>query len=124
MVTESLAETPPVSAQAATEICRRLICTPSLHLVVGRLLRLALGTRQDALVLFIHLRLGHLHRNLLLSNFSLHLTLGPIGPHLPGCQRLELLGLYLFEQVWVFLDVEEDTEQTLLVSVPEETVFP
>ena len=119
MVTESLAESPPVSAQAATEICRRLICTPSLHLVVGRLLRLALGTRQDALVLFIILRLGHLHSNLLLSNFSLHLTLGSIGPHLTRCQRLEVLGLHLFEQVWVFFDVEEDTEQTLLVPVPE-----
>ncbi len=108
-----------MSAQAATEICSRLICTPSLHLVVGRLLRLAFGTRQDALVLFIILRLGHLHRILLLSNLSLRITLWSVGPHLSRCQRLEVLGLHLFEQVWVFLDVEEDTEQTLLVPVPE-----
>ena len=113
-----------MTAQAAAKICGRLICTPSLHLVVARLLRFALGTRQDALVLCIILRLGHLHRSLLLSNLLLGLTPRSLGPHLPGRQCLKLLGLHLFEHVWVILEVEEDTEKTLLVPPTEQAVFP
>ncbi len=123
-VTESLAESPPVTAQTATKVCRWFICTPSLQLVVTRLLGLALGTRQDTLVLFIVLRLGHLHRSLLLSDLSLHLTHGSFGPQLTRCQMLELLGLYLFEHVGVFLEIKQHTEQTLPVSRPKHAVFP
>ena len=123
-VTESLAESPPVTAQAAAKVCSWFICTPSLQLVVTRLLGLALGTRQDTLVLFIVLRLGHLHRSLLLSNLLLGQPLWSFRPQLTRCQMLELLGLYLFEHVGVFLEIEEHTEQTLLVPPPEHTVFP
>ena len=123
-VTESLAESPPVTAQAAAKICGRLICTSSLHLVVGRFLRFALGTCQDTLVLLIVLRLGHIHRILLLPNLLLHLSHWTIWPHLPWRQRLEILGLHLFEHVWVILEVEEDTEKTLLVSPPKQSIFP
>lgn len=121
---QNSAESPPVSAQAAAKICGRLISTPSLHLVVGRFLGFALGTRQDALVLCIILRLGHLHRSLLLSNLLLSLTPRSLRPHLPCCQCLELLRLHLFEHIWVLLEVEEDTEKTLLVPPTEQAVFP
>ena len=84
----------------------------------------ALGTRQDALVLCIILRLGHLHRHLLLSNLLLSLTPRSLGPHLSGRQCLKLLGLHLFEHIWVILEVEEDTEKTLLVPPTEQFVFP
>ena len=123
-VTESLAESPPVSAQAVTKICHRFIRTSTLHLKIRSFLGLALGARQDTLILFIILRLGHRHCHLPLSNLSLRLTLGSIGPHLTWCQRLELLGLHLLEHVWVVLEVVENTEQTLFVSPPEQSVFP
>jgi hypothetical protein len=123
-IADSLAESPPVSAQAAAKVCRRLICTPSLHLVVARLLRLALGTCQDTLVLFIQLCHGHLLRCLILSNLLLRHAIWSLRPHLPGCQRLEILGFHLFEQIWVVFDIEEDTHQTMLVPPTERWVFP
>ena len=124
IVTESLAESPPVTAYTATKICSRLVCTPSLHLVVGRLLRLALGTRQDAFVLHVVLRLGHLFHRLLFTKLLLRRTLRSFRPHLSWCQRLELLGLHLLDQVWVVFEVEENAEQALLVPPPEQSVFP
>jgi len=123
-VTESLAESPPVPAQAAAKVCRRLICTPSLHLVVARLSRLALGTRQDTLVLFIQLCHGHLLRYLILSKLLFSLTIWSLRPHLAGRQRLKILGLHLFEQVWVVFDIEEDTEEPMLVPPSKRSIFP
>ena len=124
IVTESLAESPSVTAYATAEVCSRLVCTPSLHLVVGRLLRLALGTRQDAFVLHVVLRLGHLFHRLLFTKLLLRLTPWSFRPHLSWCQRLELLGLHLLDQVWVVFEVEENAEQALLVPPTEQSVFP
>jgi len=113
-----------VTADAVTKICHRFIGTSTLHLVVGSFIRLALGARQDTLVLCIHLRLGHLHRRLLLSNLSLSLTLGSFGPHLSRCQRLQLFGLHLLDHIGVVFEIEEHTEKSLLVPQAEQFVFP
>ena len=113
-----------MTTNTVTERRHRFVRTSALKLKITRLLRLALGTCQDALVLFIILRLGHLHRNLLLSNFSLRLATWSIGPHLSGRQRLELLGLHLFDHVGVIFEIKEHTHQTMLVPPTERSTFP
>ena len=70
------------------------------------------------------LRLCELHLRLLFANLLLCMTHRTVGPHLTRCQRLELLGLGLFHNVWVVLDVEEDAHQPLLVPPAKQPVFP
>ena len=95
-----------MTTNTVTERCHRFIRTSTLQLVVGSFLRLALGACQNTLVLLIVLRLGHLHRILLLSKLLLHLPQWTIRPNLSGRQRLDLLGLHLFDHVRVILEIE------------------
>ena len=113
-----------MTTNTVTERRHRFVRTSALKLKITRLLRFALGTRQDALVLFIVLRFGHLHRILLLSNLPLRLTIWSIGPHLSGRQRLEIFGLHCFEQIWVVFDIEEHTEEPMPVPRTKQWVFP
>ena len=113
-----------MSTQALRVGCHRFVRASRLHLVVARFSRLALRARQDAFVLPIHLRLCHLLFGIEFSNLALRRSQWTIWPHLTGCQFFQFLAFNLFHELWILVNVEQNTEKTLLVSRTKQLVFP
>ena len=124
LVITLLAKLPFMSANALCVGGHRLVCAARLHLVVARLVRLALGALQNALILRLELRLGKLNVNFPLTNALLSLSLRAFWPHLTWCQRLEVFTLDAVHQVGVLLDVKQNTHEPVPVPTPEQLVFP